>query len=132
MTNSAVRHALVGVAAAFCFAVDSASAQSALARVRAGGQLRIGTDATYPPFASAQGGEFSGFDIDLPLDTGMKNGCERSSAAVPLPGIALECAQHDIINPCRQGVAAAGNRRRHGILLEASANSGVPRRWFLG
>ena len=42
-----------------------ASAQSALARVRASGELRIGTDATYPPFASAQGGEFSGFDIDL-------------------------------------------------------------------
>jgi His/Glu/Gln/Arg/opine family amino acid ABC transporter permease subunit len=46
-------------------AADHAAAQTALARVRTSGQLRIGTDATYPPFASAQGGEFSGFDIDL-------------------------------------------------------------------
>lgn len=40
-------------------------AQSALERVRQSGELRIGTDATYPPFESAEGGEFTGFDIDL-------------------------------------------------------------------
>ena len=52
-------------AAALSLGAEQASAQSALARVRAAGQLRIGTDATYPPFASAQGGEFTGFDIDV-------------------------------------------------------------------
>ncbi|HEY0319791.1 MAG TPA: ABC transporter permease subunit [Pyrinomonadaceae bacterium] len=40
-------------------------AQSSLARVRQSGELRIGTDATYPPFESAEGGDFTGFDIDL-------------------------------------------------------------------
>jgi lysine-arginine-ornithine-binding protein len=40
-------------------------AQSALQRVRQSGELRIGTDATYPPFETAEGGEFTGFDIDL-------------------------------------------------------------------
>ncbi len=40
-------------------------AQSALERVRASGQLRVGIDATYPPFGSAEGGEFSGFDVDI-------------------------------------------------------------------
>lgn len=40
-------------------------AQSALERVRQSGELRIGTDATYPPFESAEGGNFTGFDIDL-------------------------------------------------------------------
>jgi lysine-arginine-ornithine-binding protein len=40
-------------------------AQSALERVRQSGELRIGTDATYPPFESAEGGEFEGFDIEL-------------------------------------------------------------------
>jgi lysine-arginine-ornithine-binding protein len=40
-------------------------AQSALERVRRSGELRIGTDATYPPFESAEGGDFTGFDIDL-------------------------------------------------------------------
>ena len=40
-------------------------AQSALERVRASGRLRIGIDATYPPFGIVEGGEFSGFDVDL-------------------------------------------------------------------
>ena len=52
-------------AAALALVPSAAPAQSALARVKASGQLRIGTDATYPPFASAEGGDFSGFDIDL-------------------------------------------------------------------
>ena len=40
-------------------------AQAALQRVKQSGELRIGTDATYPPFESAEGGQFTGFDIDL-------------------------------------------------------------------
>jgi His/Glu/Gln/Arg/opine family amino acid ABC transporter permease subunit len=66
--NQRARRALMRAllaAAALGVASDQASAQPALARVRAAGELRIGTDATYPPFASAQGGEFTGFDIDL-------------------------------------------------------------------
>src|SRR4249919_2358210 len=42
-----------------------AFAQSALERVKKSGELRIGTDATYPPLESAEGGQFTGFDIDL-------------------------------------------------------------------
>ena len=40
-------------------------AQSALERVRASGRLRVGIDATYPPFGIAEGGDFSGFDVDI-------------------------------------------------------------------
>ena len=40
-------------------------AQSALERVRATGRLRVGIDATYPPFGIAEGGEFRGFDVDI-------------------------------------------------------------------
>lgn len=40
-------------------------AQSGLERVRKSGELRIGTDATYPPLESAEGGQFTGFDIDM-------------------------------------------------------------------
>ncbi len=40
-------------------------AQTALERVRQSGELRVGTDATYPPFESAEGDSYSGFDIDL-------------------------------------------------------------------
>ena len=43
----------------------SVRAQTALERVRRNGELRIGMDATYPPFGSVEGGEFSGFDVDL-------------------------------------------------------------------
>src|SRR5262245_22711184 len=44
---------------------SSAQTPTALERVRANGKLRIGIDATYPPFGSIEGGEFSGFDVDL-------------------------------------------------------------------
>ena len=47
------------------FLPASSFAQSALERVRQRGELKIGTDATYPPFESAEGGDFTGFDIDL-------------------------------------------------------------------
>lgn len=40
-------------------------AQTALQRVRQSGELKIGTDATYPPLEFSEGGQFSGFDIDL-------------------------------------------------------------------
>jgi His/Glu/Gln/Arg/opine family amino acid ABC transporter permease subunit len=43
----------------------ASAAQSALERVRASGRLRVGIDATYPPFGIAEGGEFSGFDVDI-------------------------------------------------------------------
>ncbi|HYG79153.1 MAG TPA: basic amino acid ABC transporter substrate-binding protein, partial [Pyrinomonadaceae bacterium] len=40
-------------------------AQTALERVRQTGELRVGTDATYPPFETVEGDVYSGFDIDL-------------------------------------------------------------------
>jgi len=46
-------------------AAADAAAQSALERVRASGRIRIGIDATYPPFGMAEGGEFKGFDVDI-------------------------------------------------------------------
>ncbi|HKP36414.1 MAG TPA: ABC transporter permease subunit [Pyrinomonadaceae bacterium] len=61
------RRTIRGVAAfllSLLFAVPS-FAEPALDRVRKSGELRIGTDATYPPFESAEGGQYSGFDIDL-------------------------------------------------------------------
>ncbi len=40
-------------------------AQSALEQVRKSGELRIGTDATYPPLEYIEAGQFAGFEIDL-------------------------------------------------------------------
>lgn len=56
---------LVAVLLLFLLLPGAARAQSALERVRRTGELRIGTDATYPPLESAEGGQFTGFDIDL-------------------------------------------------------------------
>jgi His/Glu/Gln/Arg/opine family amino acid ABC transporter permease subunit len=56
---------LVAVVMLLVFSPSAVLAQSALERVRQSGELRIGTDATYPPFETAEGGQYSGFDIDL-------------------------------------------------------------------
>jgi His/Glu/Gln/Arg/opine family amino acid ABC transporter permease subunit len=64
MTLRTARCALVAAALGLVV-TGAASAQSVLERIKTSGELRIGTDATYPPFGSAEGGEFTGFDIDL-------------------------------------------------------------------
>ena len=98
MSTRALWRAL-GVAAAVCLSVDHLSAQSALTRVRTTGQLRIGTDATYPPFASAQGGEFSGFDIDLARAVARELGVKPLFVNASFDGIfpALQNGSFDIV-----------------------------------
>ena len=58
------RAAMAAVLAMFVLA-GVADAQTALERVRANGRVRVGIDATYPPFGMAEGGEFRGFDVDI-------------------------------------------------------------------
>ena len=58
------RAAIAAVLAMFVSA-DVAAAQTTLERVRANGRVRVGIDATYPPFGMAEGGEFRGFDVDI-------------------------------------------------------------------
>jgi His/Glu/Gln/Arg/opine family amino acid ABC transporter permease subunit len=62
--NQSVR-SVVATLMLLLFSPATLLAQSALERVRLSGELRIGTDATYPPLESAEGGQFTGFDIDL-------------------------------------------------------------------
>jgi His/Glu/Gln/Arg/opine family amino acid ABC transporter permease subunit len=59
-----LRLAVAGALLALTIA-EPVFAQSTLQRVRSSGRLRVGIDATYPPFGMAQGGEFSGFDVDI-------------------------------------------------------------------
>jgi His/Glu/Gln/Arg/opine family amino acid ABC transporter permease subunit len=59
-----LRLVVAGALSALAIA-EPALAQSTLQHVRASGRLRVGIDATYPPFGMAQGGEFSGFDVDI-------------------------------------------------------------------
>jgi len=48
------------------FALRAAQSDGSLERVRQAGVLRVGMEASYPPFAMTDGqGQFSGFDVDL-------------------------------------------------------------------
>jgi His/Glu/Gln/Arg/opine family amino acid ABC transporter permease subunit len=57
--------ALATAVAAIALLAPCVAADPALDRVRRTGQLRVGIDATYPPFGMAEGSEFSGFDVDI-------------------------------------------------------------------
>lgn len=56
---------LVALACGLGPGIAHAQAPTALQRVRQTGTLRVGIDATYPPFGMAEGGDFSGFDVDI-------------------------------------------------------------------
>ena len=56
---------LITLACGFGLGIADAQAPTALQRVRQSGTLRVGIDATYPPFGMAEGGDFSGFDVDI-------------------------------------------------------------------
>ena len=57
--------AAIAAVLAFFVSANVAAAQTTLERVRANGRVRVGIDATYPPFGMAEGGEFRGFDVDI-------------------------------------------------------------------
>jgi His/Glu/Gln/Arg/opine family amino acid ABC transporter permease subunit len=67
--------------------VEPVAAQSALERVRASGRLRVGIDATYPPFGIAEGGEFSGFDVDIARAIARELGVEAALVNASFDGV---------------------------------------------
>jgi lysine-arginine-ornithine-binding protein len=76
-----------------------ALAQSALQRVRQNGELRVGTDATYPPFETAEGGQFTGFDIDIAAAIARELGVRATFVNAGFDGIfpALQNGSFDIV-----------------------------------
>lgn len=74
-------------------------AQTALQRVKQSGELRVGTDATYPPFETAEGGQFTGFDIDLANAIARELGVQATFINSGFDGIfpALQNATFDIV-----------------------------------
>jgi His/Glu/Gln/Arg/opine family amino acid ABC transporter permease subunit len=77
----------------------SSIAQTALQRVRQTGELRVGTDATYPPFETAEGGQFTGFDIDLANAVAREMGVRAAFTNSGFDGIfpALQNGTFDIV-----------------------------------
>jgi His/Glu/Gln/Arg/opine family amino acid ABC transporter permease subunit len=75
------------------------SAQSALERVRRSGELKIGTDATYPPFEQAEGGKLEGFDIDLGRAIARELGVKATFVEFRFDGIfpALQNGNFDLV-----------------------------------
>jgi His/Glu/Gln/Arg/opine family amino acid ABC transporter permease subunit len=71
----------------------------ALERVRAEGVLRIGTDATYPPFEAKAGDRFEGFDIDLGELIGQELGVRVAWTNMSFDGIfpALLAKKFDLV-----------------------------------
>lgn len=65
------------------------STEDGLARVQRSGVLRVGTDATYPPFEwiDTATGQVEGFDIDLVREICKEIGCKPEFVVVPFDGI---------------------------------------------
>lgn len=74
-------------------------AQSVLERVRENGRLRIGIDATYPPFGIAEGGDFSGFDVDIGRAVARELGVEAEFINASFDGVfpALQNGTFDVV-----------------------------------
>ncbi len=88
-------------ASAFCILAlaQSMFAQSALDRVRASGRLRVGIDATYPPFGIAEGDQLSGFDVDVARAIARDLGVEAELVNASFDGVfpALQNGVFDIV-----------------------------------
>ncbi len=86
------RLAFLLLAAAFALALlacNSGPAGGAWQRVKQSGILRVGTDATYPPFEwiDTASGEVEGFDADLVREVCREIGCRAEFVVVPFDGI---------------------------------------------
>lgn len=77
------------------------STEDGLARIKRTGVLRVGTDATYPPFEwiDTATGRVEGFDIDLVNEICKELGCRAEFIVVPFDGIiaGLNSGKYDMI-----------------------------------
>ena len=75
--------------------------EDGLARVQRSGVLRVGTDATYPPFewVDTATGQVEGFDVDLVREICKEIGCKVDFVVVPFDGIiaGLVSGKYDMI-----------------------------------
>jgi His/Glu/Gln/Arg/opine family amino acid ABC transporter permease subunit len=89
-----------GIAILFVLlAVQTLAAESAWDRVRASGRLRVGIDATYPPFGMAEGGDYSGFDVDIARGLAREMGVRLEIINASFDGVfpALQNGTFDVV-----------------------------------
>lgn len=77
------------------------NAEDGFAKIQKSGVLRIGTDATYPPFEwiDTATGEVEGFDVELVHELCREIGCKAEFVVVPFDGIiaGLVSGKYDMI-----------------------------------
>ena len=77
----------------------AASGPSAFERVRGKRRLKVGIDATYPPFGMAEGGDFTGFDVDIARAIARELGVEAELINASFDGVfpALQNGSFDVV-----------------------------------
>lgn len=95
------RVVLVAVVFFSCISGCASKPEETIARARRAGVLRVGTDATYPPFETIgpDGKEVVGFDADIMRAIGQDLGLKVEFVVVPFDGIlaALRSAKYDAV-----------------------------------
>ena len=103
-------------------------------RVRSQGVLRVGMDASYPPFDHEEGGVYSGFDVDLAHEIGARLGLEIQFVNISFDGLydALAAGRCDVLisalpyEPSRtEEVFYTGGYFNAGQVLVARRSSGL-------
>jgi len=89
---------LVGAAFAFGFSV-AAQAQDALARVKAAGTLKVGTETAFAPFDFIDAGKHVGLNVDLFEALGKDMGLKIEWIALPWEGVlpGMEVGKFDMV-----------------------------------
>ncbi|MEM6974106.1 MAG: transporter substrate-binding domain-containing protein [Pseudomonadota bacterium] len=101
--NHVTRRRLLGTAAAagiaMPFIARPAFAETTFSKIKSAGVLRVGCEATYPPFTFRDGGEIVGYDVDLAAVMCATLGVEAEFIDTQWSGIipALYAGRFDII-----------------------------------
>ncbi|NHT78096.1 amino acid ABC transporter substrate-binding protein (PAAT family) [Rhizobium sp. PP-F2F-G38] len=88
------------VAAAFLLgATFSAHAEDALARIKAAGTMKVGTETAFAPFDFIDAGEHAGLNVDVFAELGKELGVEIEWIALPWEGVlpGLEAGKFDMV-----------------------------------
>lgn len=98
MTKRVFLKALLGLVVAFG-ATGAAHAEDALARVKAAGSFRVGTETAFAPFDFIDAGQHVGLNVDLFQEIGQEMGVKIEWVALPWEGVlpGLEAGKFDMV-----------------------------------
>ena len=98
MTKRVFLKALLGFALTFGLTA-AAHAEDALARVKAAGSLKVGTETAFAPFDFIDAGQHVGLNVDLFQEIGQEMGVKIDWVALPWEGVlpGLEAGKFDMV-----------------------------------